>query len=730
MVHVCLWADLVSALFYKMDCIMLIFILVMLILMLVVLRLKPPCCNSSKKEVLQDIQRIIWSDSKNIDSVLNILIGIGSYFNSECVFYAVADSDDEISIITPNKEIPEWLNNICRKAISKKSPIDRYKIGKKSYISYALRLENYNVGVIVIGISDRRLSEGDLQVLDSFSEFVCLKHRAEILEEALCKSEMDLETIMNNTTDGLVFTDRLGIIKRTNKAAVNFSSSFKSLIGKHIGDAFKSINEDVTCSLTELINIAIEKKIPTETRRTILITGNKIDISTDVKTAPIFNLTDSHDVEGVMIFLMDAEAERKAQQEKEKHFLEKEKHYLELHSEVQQRKEVEKALIRSAALASAGTLAAGVAHEYNNINSIAMGNLDVLIKMKALPIFVLDSLKTIRHMNARGAEITRSLLDYAKGGANGDNKRKVVSLVDLVESTKKLVDKEFSKEGILFSSNFDDLDEDKDSYLVLVNTSQIKQAILNIVLNARHAMSDRPKKLVSFEVGSDHKDVYLKISDTGHGIPEEDIDKLFAPFFTTKGRFAKEDSQKKFKGNGLGLAITHMIIKEHGGSISVSSKVGIGTELTIKMSKIDKKESDEDSLSEEEIDFDNEIEIRDGRNMRILVLDDEKELCKLLVNILVGNGYKAEYTDDGNEALVWHSKNPYDLVITDIQMPKMSGTEFLNKLSLIDGKNPKSIVMTGRVNKRDLAGIYMDEFVCKPFNLFEFMDKIQEILGV
>jgi len=591
----------------------------------------------------------------------NIMMGIKVYFNANDISYAVFNSKDEMVLISLDSYVPDGLEDLCSTAISGKSLINRHEFNGRHYISYVLRVDNYNVGALLIGsIKEHELSENDLRVLQSFSEFISLKQRSEILEEALCKSEADLETIMNNATDGVIFCDKDGTIHRANKNVVMFSNDADlDMIGMHVEDVFKSnSNDDMECSILDLINESINKKVSTETCRAMFFTKDGKDIQVDIKAVPIFNLTNSQNAEGAIVFLLDTEADRRVEIEKEKHSREKAKHYLELQSEVLQRKEVEKALIRSAALASAGTLAAGVAHEHNNINSIAMGNLDLLIKMKELPPFVLDSLKTIRNMTARGAEITRSLLDYARGGANAESKREIVSLVDLAEETKQLVVKEFSKEGIEFSSNFEKTEEIRGPYLILANPSQIKQAILNLVLNARHALSDRDKKIVSFEIGFDDKNVFLVISDTGHGIPKDDIEKLFQPFFTTKGKYAKEESQKKFKGNGLGLAVTDMIMKQHGGSINVVSEIGSGTRFLLTFSKIAKDDHETSiELSRDELVIDEDVDIRNGQNKKILILDDEIELCKLLANTLNGNGYKAEYTDDGHEALKWNEKD-------------------------------------------------------------------------
>jgi two-component system cell cycle sensor histidine kinase/response regulator CckA len=230
-------------------------------------------------------------------------------------------------------------------------------------------------------------------------------------------------------------------------------------------------------------------------------------------------------------------------------------------------------------------------------------------------------------------------------------------------------------------------------------------------------------------VGVEDEYPYIKISDTGHGIPEEDLDRLFDPFFSTKGEFAKFESQKQFTGNGLGLAICNLIMKKNGGSISAESNVGEGTTFTIKFDDAPPESLNiERHLSADEIE--EEVEIKNGQNKRILILDDEVELCKLLNHMFSTHGYVVECLDDGHIGLEKHKTDPFDLVITDVQMPKMTGLEFLNKLSNIEGPQPKKIVMTGRITKQETGDTQLDEFVQKPFDLIRFMSKIQQLLGL
>jgi len=693
--------------------------LITLFLIFILLKIQPSFIKNRGDDLTskKDVRDILWlANQKECDLIENIMVGIKSYFDAENVFCAISNSKDEVSIISLELFTEKEVEKFCFAAINKKSLTNYYEFNGEFYTSYLLKVSGFNIGVLLIKHKKQyKLLESDLSVLQSFSDSLCLKQKLEITEEALCKSEADIETIMNNATDGVVFCDKEGFIQRANTNSIMFSdyTNSKDILGRHIDKIFKLTEDDEIVCMEELIEISTYQKKSIKTQRDVLLKKEEKNTHVDIKCIPIFSL-ENDNIEGSIVFFSDIEAERKVE-------IEKERHYLELQSEVLQRKEVEKALIRSTALAYAGTLATGVAHEYNNINSIAMGNLDVLLKMDTLPPFVLDCISTIRRTTARGAEITRSLLNYAKDGVNGDYKRESVSLVSLAEETMNLVVREFSKEGIEFSSNFDEI---KNDHFVSVNSSQIKQAILNLVLNARHAVSELDKKIISFKINSDDEYVYLEISDTGHGIPEEDIEKLFHPFFTTKGKFAKEESQKKFDGSGLGLAVTNMIMKQHGGSIDVSSDIGLGTRFLLSFSKMTK----ETEIKENEIKENKDIEIHNGQNKKILVLDDEIELCKLLSDSLTGNGYNVKYTDDGVEALKWNSKDPFDLILTDIQMPKMSGTEFLNNLPI--NENQKRIVMTGRVNKKDIKGIDMDEFVYKPFDLFSLIGRIQEILGV
>jgi len=350
------------------------------------------------------------------------------------------------------------------------------------------------------------------------------------------------------------------------------------------------------------------------------------------------------------------------------------------------------------------------------------------MKMNGVSLSILSSLKTIREMVLRSSDLTRNLLDYARETTNVNGDKKWVSLFDIVDNTKSLVNKEFSSEGITFTSNFDSIGaEDKKCFDIYVDESQIKQSILNIVLNARHAMIASKNKIVSFNIYN-HKDrIELQICDTGHGIPKDDLEKLFDPFFSTKGSFAREESQKQFSGNGLGLSMCYLFMKKNNGYIEASSELGKGTIFKFIFNKCNTDVIDTDLPKDEDLE---ELEILDGCGKRIILLDDEEELCKLLSRFLKQFNYEVFSTDDGSEALQRINDEKYDLVITDIQMPKMTGTEFLNNLSTIDHKNIKVMVLTGRTKKEGLKDYKFDEFVSKPFDLYKLIEKVQILLEV
>jgi signal transduction histidine kinase len=644
--------------------------------------------------------------------------------NSAC--YVCIQSEDNISFSISNVNINEIsIKDIYKKLTSSDENmliedilIDRVK---NKVLAHKVVVDGFIVGIVCFFFNENKIfSNDEFNFIRSFIELVKLVEKSDIIEDALGKCESDLETMMNFINEGIIIIDKDLKVRRMNMIAQSMTNVSEK---KASSQCINKVIDLEDIDLEKLLTKVIKKDFATELDLTSNLRSNDKSIFVSVRVAQIFG---GDSIDGVALFIRNLEKEKIIEQERERRSQEKEKHYLELQAEVQQRKEIEEALAKSAAMASAGTLTTGIVHEYNNINSIVMGNLDVLVKMQGISPSILGSLKTVREMIVRSSDLTRNLLDYARETTNSNGNKKWVSLFDIVDNTKSLVKKEFSSEGITFTSNFDDIEvKDKKDFSIFVDESQIKQSILNIILNARHAMVASKNKNVSFNIYNHQDSIELEVKDSGHGIPKEDLEKLFNPFFSTKGCYAKEESQKQFSGNGLGLSMCNLFMKKNNGYIDVSSELGKGTTFKFIFNKLNKETIDTDLPKEENIE---ESDILDGSGKRIILLDDEEELCKLLSRFFRNFNYDVFSTDDGNEALQKINDEKFDLVITDIQMPKMTGTEFLNNLSTINNKNIKVMVLTGRARKECLKDYNFDEFVCKPFDLYRLTEKVQNLL--
>jgi len=703
-------------------------------------------CLHPSAVALRRYHTSFWNEDREISSlILNALKIIRRSQGAYEVFYVQYNEDDSIKLAASASErldisfgsddiktpLESSLLEVCSDYEKKRKDgvSSRLSVGDNNVaFLFPINVDGYDIGQICIVFENNKSPEsidGD-EIVDLVMGLLRYREKSGILDDALGRCESDLETMMNATSYGVFVLDMEMKIRRINHLAEDMVGlKIEDCQSSFIENAINIIDGDAN-AVRNLLNQSVENGSYTINNEKFTIkskTKKGSDCVVRLRAAPIFGLNGT---QGVMLIICDVRAEEIIEAERNERKEESAKHHLELQMEQEQRREIEKALIKSGALASAGSLAASIAHEYNNVNSIAMGNLDILLQMKDLPEFVMDSLKTIRGMMSRGSEITTELLDYTRNNHTNGNKKENVSLIEVARRAKKMVDKEFAVEGIEFYSNSEDIKEsDLEKYMLFVDPTRIQQVILNLVLNARHAMVESKKKTVSFELGIENDHPYLKISDTGHGIPEEDLDKLFNPYFSTKGEFAKFESQKQFKGNGLGLAICNLIMKKNGGSISVTSNVNSGTTFKLTFDDVQLGTLDIENHEEKE---EEEPEVKNGEGRRILILDDEIELCKLLEHMFSGHGYVVEYTNDGNEGLRRQQEDPFDLVITDVQMPKMTGLEFLNKLSNLGEPQPKKIVMTGRITKQETGDTELDEFIQKPFDLIQFMATIQKLL--
>lgn len=382
--------------------------------------------------------------------------------------------------------------------------------------------------------------------------------------------------------------------------------------------------------------------------------------------------------------------------------------------DITERKLIEAQLLQTKKMEAIGALAAGIAHDFNNILMGIQGYVSLLlIKIDTVhPDF--EKLINIQSLVQSGADLTGKLLGFARGG---QYEVKPTDINELISKTANLFGR--TKKEIIIHQKYE-----KNICTVEVDRTQIEQVLLNLYVNAWQAMPhgghiymetenitiNRFNPALNLKAGNYVK---IKIADTGVGMDEETRQRVFEPFFSTK---------EKGRGIGLGLASAYGIIKEHGGIIAVSSELGQGTVFTIFLPASKKKIQKETYASKT---------ILKGTET-ILLVDDEETIINVCRDILLTLGYKVFVARDGSEALNIYSvnKDKIDLVILDMIMPGLSGSETFDQLKLI---NPEVRVMlaTGySINNQ--AKKIMEKgcrvFIQKPFHIEELSQKLREVL--
>ncbi len=382
--------------------------------------------------------------------------------------------------------------------------------------------------------------------------------------------------------------------------------------------------------------------------------------------------------------------------------------------EVSERKRLELQLQNAQKMEAIGRLAGGIAHDFNNILMGIQGYISLmLLKIDTLhPDF--EKIINIQTLVQSGADLTGKLLGFARGGRY---ELKPTDVNTVLAKTVNLFGR--TKKEITVHQQYE-----KKPWTVEVDRVQIEQVILNLLVNAWQAMPQGgdiyvASQNISIDESSPVKGVasgnYIKItvSDTGMGMDEETRTKIFEPFFTTK---------EKVRGVGLGLASSFGIIKEHGGIIDVTSQPGAGTTFIIYLPTSDKKVPKEVYTAKT---------ILTGSES-ILLVDDESSIIEVCRDILINLGYKILTAGSGHEAVDIYklNKGDVDLVILDMIMPGMNGSETYKKLKSL---NPdiKVILSTG-YSGSDQAQQILDSgcqgLIQKPFRIDDLSQKIREVL--
>lgn len=367
--------------------------------------------------------------------------------------------------------------------------------------------------------------------------------------------------------------------------------------------------------------------------------------------------------------------------------------------DVTERTRLMEQITRAQKMESIGTLASGVAHDFNNILGIILPNAE-LIKLRTDP----ESPATrfadvIIKASKRAAQLTKQLLSLSRKDAIS---MKIVSLNEAIRTTGKLLGETLDRRIRLEFNLW------PESTNIKADETQIEQVLLNLAINARDAMPEGG--ILKFSSRVEDGNVVVRVSDTGSGIDRSILTKIFDPFFTTK---------EKSKGTGLGLSVVYGIVKQLGGSIDVNSEVGAGTEFVLAFPS--SSESRKNAAT---------ADVRPlGGSEKILIVDDEAEMLRILEMTLKDLGYSVVAARNGIEAVELASDD-IKLIILDMIMPEMDG---VSALRYIRQKTPdvKVLISSGYTSPEKvpmLERLGIEGFIPKPFELVKLAATVRDVL--
>ena len=366
-----------------------------------------------------------------------------------------------------------------------------------------------------------------------------------------------------------------------------------------------------------------------------------------------------------------------------------------------QLRESQAELIRSSQLAAVGTFAAGIAHEFNNLLAGMIGYAQLGLSTPS-PDEKDESLRVVVDACRRGKSVTGSLLTFAR---RQQAERTPADIGDAVKGTLTLMEIELRQNDIKVVRQIEDVPQ------TVCDVGQLAQVFLNLLTNARDAMKPDGGTL-TVELHERAGTITLAVADTGCGIPDAIRERIFEPFVTTKGALGGSQTP----GTGLGLSVSYGIVQEHGGTIDISSEPGHGTRVAVRLPVVAGAASDEEATHDP------------PPLLRLLLVDDDDRVRDSLRRLLEQAGHRVSAASDAGSALELYRREPFDLVLTDLAMPRINGIELVRSLRAYD-PDATIFVFTGHAlgDQLDLAREAGATIVLhKPLELEEFQRAVAE----
>jgi PAS domain S-box-containing protein len=385
----------------------------------------------------------------------------------------------------------------------------------------------------------------------------------------------------------------------------------------------------------------------------------------------------------------------------------------------EERERVEAQLRQAQKMESLGTLAGGIAHDFNNILAIIMGYTQMLLMTKDEGSDEQEQLDEVFKATIRAKNLVQQILSFSRPS---EEQKQSLQVSLIVKEALKML-------RATLPSTIDVITNVTSNTVALADPTQMHQVLMNLCTNAAHAMREnggtlevsltdailKPEDIPSLPDLRPGPYVKLTVQDSGCGMSPAILDRIFDPFFTTK---------EKGVGTGLGLSVVHGIVKSHGGTIEVSSAPGAGTTFHVFLPSMKKARVTDATESSP---------LPRGRE-RVLVVDDEPALAQATKKMLARVGYQVDFRTNGIEALEAFRNQPeqkrYDLVITDMTMPHVTGIDLAKALFKLD-PNLAIILCTGfseNIDAEKANRIGIQGFLMKPVILKELAGMVRKVL--
>lgn len=524
-------------------------------------------------------------------------------------------------------------------------------------------------------------------------------------------TEVSASEILHSLPDAVFTTDRQMRINYFNRAAAGLTGFRASeAIGMYCKDILKSSICETECPIKR----ALDSQENIFNIETALTTIERIEVPILISASLLVGA--SGEVVGYMHVFRDISGIKKALADLERSRNELIKRNIELDEALEELRTTQQQLLQAQKMEAMGTLAGGIAHDFNNVLMGIQGHTSLLLLETDPDHPNFAHLKGAEDLVKRGADLTRQLLGFARGGKY---EVKPTDVNDLIKETLDMFGR--TKREIRIHTKYEE-----EIWSVEVDRTQIEQVLLNLYVNAWQAMPDggdlyiETKNIVidtkyaapfGVEPGNYAK---IAVTDTGIGMDTITQQRVFDPFFTTK---------ELARGTGLGLSSAYGIIRNHGGIINVFSRVGQGSTFDVYLPASEKEAILKKTKAPEGISMGTET---------VLLVDDEETILEVGKEMLEAMGYRVLLAKNGKEAVDIYSKHvgDIDLVVLDMVMPDMSGGQVYNRLKetspetrvllssgySIDGK-------ASEILQRGCNG-----FIQKPFDMKEFSGKVREIL--